>query len=212
LVKGGLFLAIGVAATAGARPWPVLIPAGMLALGLAGLPLTGGALAKLAVKTQLGAGLVATLATISAAGSTLLMLHFLRRLAQTAPRASAATPGYTWPWLIMAVMAVAVPWTLFPEVGSGSSFQVLTPRTLWAAFWPVLIGGALALGLSRWEDRLPRVPAGDVIVAGEAAIRAVLPWGEAIERADAFLRRWPVASLMLLSLAIVLAAAMMGWG
>jgi len=212
LVKGGLFLAVGVAISAGAGLWRVLIPAAVLAFGLGGLPLTGGALAKLAVKTQLGAGLVATLATISAAGSTLLMLHFLRRLAQTAPRASAATPRYTWPWLIMAVMAVAVPWTLFPEVGSGSSFQVLTPRTLWAAFWPVLIGGALALGLSRWEDRLPRVPAGDVIVAGEAAIRAVLPWGEAIERADAFLRRWPVASLMLLSLAIVLAAAMMGWG
>jgi formate hydrogenlyase subunit 3/multisubunit Na+/H+ antiporter MnhD subunit len=212
LVKGGLFLAVGVAINAGATLWRVLIPAAVLALGLGGLPLTGGALAKLTVKTQFGAGLAGTLATISAAGSTLLMLHFLRRLAQTAPGVSAARPGYTWPWLIMAVMAVAVPWTLFPAAGSGSSFQALEPGTLWAAFWPVLFGGALALGLWQWANRLPRVPAGDVIVAGEAAIRMVLPWGEAIERADAFLRRWPVASLLLLSLAIVLAAAMVGAG
>ena len=56
LVKGGLFLAIGVSATAGARLWPVLIPAAVLALGLGGLPLTGGTLAKLAVKAQFGEG------------------------------------------------------------------------------------------------------------------------------------------------------------
>jgi hypothetical protein len=109
-------------------------------------------------------------------------------------------------------MAVAIPWTLFPAAGSGSSFQALTPGALWAAFWPVLMGGALALGLRRWEDRLPRVPAGDVMVAGEAVIRVVSPWGEAIERADAFLRRWPVASLLLLILAIVLAASMVARG
>src|SRR5208282_550749 len=67
LVKGGLFLAIGVAVTAGPRLWPVLIPAAVLALGLGGLPLTGGALAKLAVKGQLGDGAVGTLAILSAA-------------------------------------------------------------------------------------------------------------------------------------------------
>ena len=47
LVKGGLFLAIGAAAAGSARLWRVLIPAAVLALGLGGLPLTGGALAKL---------------------------------------------------------------------------------------------------------------------------------------------------------------------
>ncbi|HEX7199175.1 MAG TPA: proton-conducting transporter membrane subunit, partial [Dongiaceae bacterium] len=73
-VKGGLFLAIGVAAVVGARPWPVLIPAAVLALGLGGLPLSGGALAKLAMKAQFGEGVVGSLATLAAAGSTLLML------------------------------------------------------------------------------------------------------------------------------------------
>ena len=141
------------------------------------------------------------------------MLHFLRRLVQTAPRAPAAAPaGCTWPWLIMMVMAVAVPWALFPATGSGSSFQVFAPGPFWSALWPLMMGGVLALGLWRWTDRLPRLPAGDIAVAGEAATRSVLPWGEAIERADTYLRRWPVASVLLLSLLIVLAAAMLGGG
>src|SRR5215469_1339506 len=213
LVKGALFLAIGAAAAGGARLWPVLIPAAVLALSLGGLPFTGGALTKLAIKAQFGEGIVETLATLSAAGSTLLMLHFLRRLVQTAPRPSAAAPaGGTWPWLTMMVMAVAVPWALFPATGSGSSFQVFAPGPFWSALWPVMMGGMLALGLWRWTDRLPLLPAGDIVVAGEAATRSVLPWGEAIERADTYLRRWPVASLLLLSLLIVLAAAMLGGG
>ena len=141
------------------------------------------------------------------------MLHFLRRLAQTAPRVSAATPaGCTWLWLIAAVMAVAVPWVLFPVTGSGSSFQVLAPGPFSSALWPVILGAVMALGLWRWTDRLPQVPAGDIVVTGEAAIRSVVPWAEAIERADAYLRRWSVASLLLLCLLIVLAAAMVGGG
>ena len=57
LAKGALFLAVGVAATGGARRWwPVLLPAAVLALGFGGLPLTGGGLAKLAVKPPLGEG------------------------------------------------------------------------------------------------------------------------------------------------------------
>src|SRR5271168_5486351 len=129
LVKGGLFLAIGVAATVGPRLWPVLIPAAVLALGLGGLPLTGGALAKLALKVQFGDGAVGTLAILSAAGSTLLMLHFLRRLIQTSPRASEAAPpaGFTWPWLIMAFAAVIFPWMLYPAAESRTLLDALAP-------------------------------------------------------------------------------------
>jgi multicomponent Na+:H+ antiporter subunit A len=152
LVKGGLFLAIGVAAIAGARSWPVLIPASVLALSLGGLPLTGGALAKLAVKAQFGDGIVGLLTALSAAGSTLLMLHFLGRLVQTGARDPEAPPpaGYIWSWLIMAFAGVVVPWALFPAAGNGSMSQALASGTLWAALWPVLIGGVLAGGLWRW--------------------------------------------------------------
>jgi hypothetical protein len=213
LVKGGLFLAIGVADTAGAATWLVLIPAAVLALSLGGLPLTGGALTKLALKAPLGAGFVGTLATMSAVGSTLLMFHFLRRLVQTAPAASGIKAiALSAPWLTCAVAAIAVPWVLFPAAESGTSLQALAPEGFWSSLWPVLVGGMMAFGLWRWEDRLPRIPPGDIVVAGEPAVRAVLRWEEHIERADAYLRRWPVASLLLMSLVIVLTAAMLMGG
>jgi formate hydrogenlyase subunit 3/multisubunit Na+/H+ antiporter MnhD subunit len=205
LVKGGLFLAIGVTAVSGARPWPVLLPAAVLALGLGGLPLTGGYLAKLAVKGPLGGGVAATLAALAAAGSTLLMLHFLRRLAGVEPRGEMAPAGLVWPWLAMALASVAVPWALYPTP------EALAGKALWAALWPVLLGALLAAGLWRWGERLPRPPAGDIVVAGERAARAAAGWSEAIERADSWLRRWPVAGLSLLTATIVLAAAMLAW-
>jgi len=66
--------------------------------------------------------------------------------------------------------------------------------------------------LWRWGHRLPNVPEGDLVVAGEAAMRATGRWSEAIERADTYLRQWPVASLSLLTLVVILTAAMLAWG
>jgi hypothetical protein len=84
LVEGALFLTIGIAATvSGRRLWLVLLLAAVLALSLGGLPLTGGALAKLAIKARLGNGIASTAAAVSAPGTTLLMLHFLLRLARS---------------------------------------------------------------------------------------------------------------------------------
>jgi hypothetical protein len=213
LVKGGLFLAIGVAAVNGARLWPVLIPAAVLALGLGGLPFTGGMLAKLAVKAQFGEGVLGIFATLSAVGSTVLMLHFLQRLAQTLPRDGQAPGlGVGWPWLAIACAAVAVPWVLYPTVGGGALLEAVATRTLWAALWPVLIGVVLAIGMWRWGHRLPRVPEGDVVVVGEKAMRATMIWGELIERADDYLRQWPLASLSLLAFVIILGTVMLAWG
>ena len=94
LVKGALFLAVGVVAASSARRlWLGLLPAAVLALSLGGLPLTGGALAKLAVKAPLGNGVVGTLATVSAAGTTLLMLHFLQRLARSNSQDCCSSPA-----------------------------------------------------------------------------------------------------------------------
>lgn len=76
----------------------------------------------------------------------------------------------------------------------GTLLQALAPKALWSALWPVLIGGVMAFGLSRWEGWLPRVPPGDIVVAGEPAVGAILRWEERIEEAEAYLRQWPVAS------------------
>jgi len=212
LVKGGLFLAVGVtAATAAQRMRPTLVLAGVIALGIAGLPLTGGALAKLAVKPLLGDGLAYTVATVSSIASALLMLHFVRRLgANCAQDPQAVAPaGQSWPWLATAAAAIAIPWVLYLALPIGSWSDALGAKALWSGLWPVLVGAALAVGLAGLGERVPRVPEGDVVVVLDCACRASVGWGAAVERTDAFLRRWAVAGLSLLTLAIVLGAAML---
>ncbi len=212
LVKGALFLAVGVvAATSARRVWLwALAPAFVLALSLGGLPLSGGALAKLAAKAQLGYGIVGALSALSAAATTLLMLRFLQRLAQTTskdPEAKAPL-GLALPWLAMALAAVLVPWLLYPATGSRLA-DAMTPAAFWDALWPILIGAMLALALRPFGDRLPRWPAGDIVVAGEAAVRASTALGPAFARADGEIRRWPAAALSLLGIAIAVGAAML---
>jgi formate hydrogenlyase subunit 3/multisubunit Na+/H+ antiporter MnhD subunit len=207
LVKGGLFLALGVAASTTTRgPWLVLLPATVLSLSLAGLPLTGGALAKWAVKAPLGEGTVGTLATLASAGSTLLMLHFLHRLVVTSPRDAErrAPHGLSMPWLATALASVALPWALFLTGAGGSLREMLAPTSLWKALWPIAIGAVLAIALRRIGHRLPRIPEGDWVVAGEPATRVFQRCGEAMEHADQFLRRWPVAGVSLLAVALLL--------
>ena len=213
LAKGVLFLAVGVVAASGVRRlWPVLLPAAVLALGFGGLPLTGGGLAKLAVKAPLGEGVVGLLATLAAAGSALLMLHFLNRLTLTAAPDPDATPpaGLAWPWLAMAFAAVAIPWALFLAAGIGTLAEVLAPADLWKGLWPVLLGAVLAVGLRRFGHRLPRVPEGDVVVLSERLTRASAAWGASLERAEGVLRQWSVAGVALLALVMILGAAILG--
>ena len=105
----------------------------------------------------------------------------------------------------MAVAALLIPWLTFAAVGSPA--EALEPAKLWDAIWPMLVGAALALGLWAAGDRLRRIPAGDIVVAEEAAFRASLSLGPMFERADRGLREWPAAGLCLLAIALALAAA-----
>lgn len=209
LVKGALFLAVGAIAAAGARRlWAVMVPAGIIALGLGGLPFTGGALAKLAVKDVLGSGVVALLSALSAAGTTFLMLHFLSRLSRTVRReAPTRSPeGLIVPWLAMAFAAIAVPWALYPTLGFGGLAGAFAPSELWSTLWPVLIGGGLALALQRRAKDLPAIPPGDVLVVGKPAALSIGRLGIKLERADGALRQWPVATLWVAALAIAFGA------
>jgi formate hydrogenlyase subunit 3/multisubunit Na+/H+ antiporter MnhD subunit len=208
LVKAALFLAVGVVAGLGARRRsPAMIVAAALALSLGGLPLTGGALAKLAAKEQLGEGLVGWVAVASAAATTALMLHFLIRLARLESEGRAASPQRILSWLGLAVASMLVPWLMFPAVG-GDLAETVATATLWDALWPMLIGAALATGLWALGEPLPRVPAGDIVVAQEAAFHASAPpLGAAFEYLDRGFRQWPAAGLSLLTIALALAAA-----
>ncbi len=208
LVKGSLFLAAGVAAAEKRRRnLLVLLPAGILGLGLAGLPLTGLGLGKLAVKAILGGGAAGLLGTLAAAGTTLLMLHFLARLAASETGQTARAPsGLLIPWLTMAVAGVVLPWVWYGTATGGALSDVLKPGALWSGLWPVLIGIALALLLQR--SRLPRIPEGDVIAMGGGIARAATECGAVLERADGVVRQWPISGLLLLLVAMSLGLAM----
>jgi formate hydrogenlyase subunit 3/multisubunit Na+/H+ antiporter MnhD subunit len=209
LAKGALFLAVGVvAATGRQRLWSVLLPAAVVALGFGGLPLSGGYMAKLAVKDTLGEGAVGLVANLAGAGSTLLMLHFLHRLRSAVAAGDAMAPaGLAVPWLAMALAAVALPWALFPATGIGSLAEAFAPKALWAALWPVLLGAAAAWLLRRW-DRLPELPEGDVVILVGRAARAGPALGAPLDRIDDVLQRWPVAGVAMLALTLALGAAL----
>jgi formate hydrogenlyase subunit 3/multisubunit Na+/H+ antiporter MnhD subunit len=207
LAKAALFLTVGVVATLGGRGRSMaLIAAAALALSLGGLPLTGGALAKIAVKDLFGDGPATWAAAASAAATTALMLHFLIRLARSGTEGRATSPDGLWSWLVLAAATIIVPWLMFPALG-GDVADVLGPGALWDATWPMLVGAALAVGLAALGDPLPRVPAGDLVVAQEAAFHAFAPLGAAFDRLDGRLTQWPAAGLSLLTIALALAAA-----
>ncbi len=201
LAKGALFLGVGVALATGARraAW-VMAPVLLLVLSFGGLPFTGGALAKEATKAQLGAGVLGWLSAISAAGTTMLMLHFAARLRggfAEAPEAR-ALPRLVLPFAAITAAALLLPWLLYPA-----------PVKFWPALWPVLLGGLGFIALRAWGARLPRLPEGDLLIFAErAATRHAPPLAVRAARIEAALRAWPSAGLALLGLAVLLGLAM----
>ena len=214
LVKGGLFLAVGVAAMGDRRRWwVVLLPAAVLSLSLAGLPLTGGALAKSAVKNSLGNGLVGPLATLSSMASTVLMLHFLHCLMANSPRSPdmRASIGLAVPWLVIAFVSIVVPWMLFSAVTGAPLENGVGLRVFWDALWPILAGGLVALLLRQRSSLIPSVPEGDVLALASGAARALRHLGAAMERTEAHARQWPVAGVLLLAVTtVILVATILG--
>jgi multicomponent Na+:H+ antiporter subunit A len=212
LVKGALFLSVGVIAATGSRYlWPMLLPTALIAVGLGGLPLTGGGLAKLVVDGPLGDGTASKIATVSAVGTTVLMLQFLRSLLNNVsqdPEAKAAA-GLVVPWLTVAVGSIIMPWILYLAIPSGTLPDPLAPAAVWKALWPVLLGAALAITLWRWGRWLERAPQEEI---GETEIRATkgaVACGKAVERMDGVLRSWPAAGLLLVILIIALGGAVL---
>jgi hypothetical protein len=68
------------------------------------------------------------------------------------------------------------------------------------------IGAALALGLARWGEKLPQVPAGDIAVVAEAAFKSSFALSGPVEKADSRLRSFPAGGLSLLAIALIIAA------
>jgi hydrogenase-4 component B len=166
LAKGALFLSVGVvAATAGRWRAAALAAIGVVALSVAGAPLTGGGLTKAAAKTGLGP-LATEALTLSAVTTTMVLVWFLYRLSLGKQAAAAAPPGglVALPTLALAVAALALPWLLWSTWSGLAPDYVWRPATLWSAFWPILAGLALLALAGWWRWRPARLPEGDIIV------------------------------------------------
>jgi formate hydrogenlyase subunit 3/multisubunit Na+/H+ antiporter MnhD subunit len=208
LVKATLFLSVGVLA---ARRAPLggltLAMMAALALSLAGLPFTGGALAKLSVKPYLDGVWASALTTASSIGSAWLMTHFLMRLKNTTDEYAGETPAaiVTY-WPVIALGAILLPWLFYPAAGDVS--KALEAAELWSALWPVAVGAGLALAQQRFKNQLPHIPPGDSIILYEKLFERVSALGPAMENLDTRLRRWQVTgvSFVLITLALLGAA------
>ncbi|WP_279482464.1 proton-conducting transporter membrane subunit [Aureimonas sp. SK2] len=178
LAKGALFMGAGLAPLArpGARIGFLALLA-LPALSVAGLPLTGGALAKLAGKMPFS-GAAETLVTLSAAGTTLVMLRFLAAAGSQAGSGSERLPAARLAPMIAATLAaVALPWWLFPALSGQDLGYVLRPDNLWSAAWPVALAAAGFLVWRRAGFPAPAVPPGDILVPLTAALeRLRKPW------------------------------------
>ncbi len=208
--KGGLFLALAAIALTGRRALrPLLWPAAIIALGIAGLPFTGGALAKLAVKDALGSGLAGTLGSLSAAASTLLMLHFIAQARQTAAADDAARAPWTIvaAWWGTALAALALPWLLYPTVG-GSFAKAVELGALVDLAWPMLLG-AVAYALARRLQPWPALPPGDVLIVLRRGRTVASRLTDGIAAIEGRLTLWPVAGATLVLIAIAFAASML---
>jgi formate hydrogenlyase subunit 3/multisubunit Na+/H+ antiporter MnhD subunit len=207
--KGGLFLAVGlVAATGLCRKWLVFLPCALLALGMAGLPFTGGALAKMASKSVLGSGMAATMAGVSAAGTALLMLHFLRQLKRMDKPEKQRAGDLMVTFWALAVIGLLVRWAVYIGAGFGQFEDPFAAKTILSSMVPIAAGCVVFLIFMR--VRLPAVPAGDVANCFPW-LRGLAEWsGRISARADFGFRRWTTAAAMLLA-AVLLIGGLILW-
>lgn len=204
LLKGAMFLAVGVAAAGPARGRAVLAVAALMGLSLAGLPPTGGALAKYAVKPLAGEGLTSFLLTLSAAGTTVLMARYVLLLARARGEGGAAGPGLWVPLAALALGALVLPYAVFAPVTGASPALAFTSDALAKGLWPVALGLALAALLYRASPPVREVPAGDILVVAEKARPLAVQAMAGLKDLDTALRGWPVATAALVALAVAL--------
>lgn len=160
LAKGALFLLVAVVAASTGR-WRAggLVLAGLVALSVAGAPLTGGALVKAASKSGLEP-LADFALTASAVTSTLVLGWFLYRLAvaraKVAPtgRVDHVRPGLliAAPSLALAIAAFILPWWLWSDWSGLAADYPFRPGSIWSALWPVALGLGLigVMTAARW--------------------------------------------------------------
>ncbi|MCA3574019.1 MAG: hypothetical protein IOC86_08875 [Aestuariivirga sp.] len=214
LAKGGLFLVIDALkhTEQGRSRQIILVTAVITALGFAGLPLAGGALAKLAVKPLIGDGAVSLLFAAAAVGSTLLMLHFSRLIRNVAASAADQPVAGTLrkAWLFVFMLALLLPWMLFDVVTGIAAISALKPEAILDLGWPIAVGLLAGWGLAAAGIMVSPTPTSNVETRADIAANASLlsvpaaSWGAAqLSRFETGSREWPVSSALLIVVVLV---------
>ena len=223
LAKAALFLCVGAFGLSNTllRRRAVMGLAGLAALSVAGLPLTGGALAKLAGKEGLS-DMQALALTFSSVTTTLVLGWFLICLADTPRR-----PDHASPWnklfagvILLTSMALLLPWALWAsKVDLPGDYPIQLINML-EGIWPLIVG-LLALGLVT-RLTLPEYPPGDLLHLAKGwsfnatplprlgmeryrkrSVLRVLLLCKLIERR---LLHWPASGTAMMGMALVFAA------
>jgi hydrogenase-4 component B len=167
--KGALFLLVGVMLAAStSRQRAICIAVAIaVAASVAGLPLTGGALAKAAAKPGL-TETTATILSLASVTTTLILVWFLYRL-WLVPKAEDPTGrGGLLPLappVVAGALALSVPWQLWTTWTGRELEYVLGSGAAFDALWPVLVALPLTALLLRWK--LPERPPGDLLLVAE---------------------------------------------
>ena len=209
LLKGSMFLAVGLASVGGrtGRRIGALLMA-VLGLGLAGLPLTGGAFAKYAIKILPASDAAVFLLSLSAAGTTALMLHVVVLLLCNDAKVG-RREGLIVPCVVLSLVAMALPTIFFQTVTGARLSAAISADALLGAAWPIVLGIAFASVLFRLRDRIPEVPAGDVFVFALSLAPVVSSVSALTAHVDRALGRWQIAGFALLGLVAVLSTVML---
>jgi formate hydrogenlyase subunit 3/multisubunit Na+/H+ antiporter MnhD subunit len=177
LCKGALFLSVGIRPEhAGTKARRILVWLGLLIppLSLSGWALTGGAVAKTALKASLqtytgffSGAFLAVCLSAGTMGTALLMMRYLWvHLAgsKTSPTPLGRPAYFAWAFLAGAV-------ALSPLLFLWQGHAVLVAkawgvRAAWNSTWPILLATGMAgLALFRVRRTLPTLPAGDLLGA-----------------------------------------------
>ena len=176
--KAALFLSVGLLAlTRGGARMALLAGIAVIAASVAGLPGTGGALAKAAVKPVFdGAGL--WLVTASGIGTSLILLRYLILGART--KADAARPPLLMsaPVILTGLCALILPWLAWSAFDPRPLGYLAGAGAIIDGLWPILvalvIAGIALVPAIAGRIRAPDIPEGDIAVPLErGAIRVI---------------------------------------
>jgi hydrogenase-4 component B len=222
LAKGSLFLSVSLLSQD--RGWSrrlAVAAAGLVALSIAGLPFTAGALAKLTLKSVLPGGGMALMLALGGITTTLVMLRFLQLAVKRGAHAqSAVSRAEVASFSAAALAALAIPVILTMHWTDLTPAYAATPANAWGTLWPVALGVGVflagpLLAPARWRDR---VPEGDLVVPALRIYHHALTLGRRLRwpaapvlhrrlpspvllaRAAGWLEQWRIAGLLLLGL------------